>query len=122
MAHVVIADPDYSICQLLEQIVRLLGWTCDTAATGCDAWRLIENKKPDLVIAEVDLRWLSGPTLVRSMKLDPLLARTPVILLSSSHREDEAQSSGCTAFVAKPFYVDAFMQLVRSLAHSEKGD
>ena len=85
------------------------------------AWHLIENRHPGLVIAEVNLSKLNGTELVWSMKLNPFLSSIPVVLMGSLNREGEALSSGCTAFVAKPFYVDAFMELLRSLSAAETG-
>lgn len=115
MAHVVIADPDQSIRNLLKQIVGLLGWTCDLAASGEEAWRLIEKAekaRPDLVISEVELSKMSGIELVGAMKQHPFLFHIPVILMGPPHQKDDALAAGCAAFVAKPFYVEKLLQLL----------
>jgi|SRR5918992_5018223 two-component system chemotaxis sensor kinase CheA len=122
MAHIVIADPDQSIRKLLEQIVSLLGWTCDMAASGGEAWQLITKVQPDLVIAEVELSKMNGIELAWRMKHHPLLFHIPVILMGSPHQKDDALAAGCAAFVAKPFYVEKLLQLLPSLVPGDSLD
>jgi two-component system, chemotaxis family, chemotaxis protein CheY len=115
MAYIIIADPDQSIRKLLENIVRLLGWTCDMAASGGEAWQLIERAQSDLVIAEVELSKMSGIELACTMRHYPYLCHIPVLLMSSLHQKDDALAAGCAAFIAKPFYVEKLLQLLPSL-------
>jgi CheY-like chemotaxis protein len=102
MTHIVIADPDPSIRNLLKQVAGLLGWTCDLAASGGEAWQLIKKTQPDLVIAEVEMSKMSGSELVGTTKYHSFLFHIPVIVISSPHQKIDALAAGCAAFVAKP--------------------
>jgi CheY-like chemotaxis protein len=115
MTHIVIADPDSSIRNLLKQVVGLLGWTCDLAASGGEAWQLIKKTQPDLVIAEVEMSKMSGIELVGTMKYHSFLFHIPVIVISSPHQKIDALAAGWAAFVAKPFYVERLLLLLPSL-------
>jgi CheY-like chemotaxis protein len=115
VTHVLIAEPDHSIRELLREVVGLLGWTCDAVASGPDAWELLERSRPDLLITEVVLRKMSGVELVWCMKHHPSLHDIPVVFISSPHYWGAANLNSCDIFVAKPFHIDRLMELLTSL-------
>lgn len=112
MAHVVIVDDDEIMRGLVEQIVSMLGWTFSSAATGIQALRIIEREKPDLVVSDVGMPGMNGIDLLIAIKEDPNLSHIPVVLMSSIDREPEAREAGCGAFLAKPFTLEAMLQLL----------
>lgn len=115
MPHVLIAEPDYSIRQLLKQVVGLMGWTSDSVASGTEAWELMEKTRPDLLVSEIVLRKMSGVELAWCMKLHPLLSDIPIVFISSPHHWSSAHIVSYNVFVAKPFHVHALMQILASL-------
>ena len=112
MVHVVIADDDDIVRYLVEQIVSILGWTFDSAMNGMQAFCLIEGAMPALVISDVRMPGMNGIELLRAIKSNPRLYHIPVVLMSSGDMELEAREAGCSAFVAKPFSVDRFLQIL----------
>jgi DNA-binding response OmpR family regulator len=122
MTHVLIAEPDYSIRELLKQVIGLLGWTCDAVASGPEAWKILESKKTDLLITEVVLRKMSGMELVWCMRFHPSLYKVPVVFLGTPCNWGDAHHSSYDIFVAKPFHIDKLMQQLSSLVSAQSSD
>ena len=115
MSHIVIADDEPQIIDLLRNAIDSLGWTCDTASNGIDAMKKVEQALPDLVISDVNMPGMRGVDLVRNMKCNPQVAQIPTVLMSSPDVEAEAMASGCTAFIPKPFNIAELTQLLPKL-------
>ena len=119
MPHVIIADDDETMRYLVQQIVGSLGWTFDVAADGVEALEVMERAMPDLVITDVGMPRMNGIDLLLAIKGDPRFANVPVVIMSSINRELEAREAGCAAFIAKPFSVDALLDLLSQVLEGE---
>lgn len=119
MPHVVVADDSYEILYLVQHIVDTLGWTCDTATSGTEAWEMVQRLAPDLVISDINMPGMSGLDLTLGIKSNSLLSHTPVLLMSSPDQEGAARAAGCDAFIAKPFGGQTLIQLLLELAPPE---
>jgi DNA-binding response OmpR family regulator len=76
------------------------------AADGDRAWELIEQRRPDLVLLDVQMPGLSGLDLTRSIRAHPHLALTRVVLLTSKAQAGEVASgleAGADLYLTKPF-------------------
>ena len=87
-----------------------------TAADGEAGYRLVKQKKPDLVILDLMLPKLSGYEICRKMRLDGI--STPILMLTA--RGDEADrvlglDLGADDYVAKPFSLRELLARVRAL-------
>lgn len=115
MAHVVIADGDYGVLYLLQHLLRTLGWTYVSALDGIEAWNLVQQVIPDLVIADANLAGINGLELTQMIKRQPRLTNIPVVLLGPSQQEGLAVSVGAEAFISKPFGGQAILSLLPRL-------
>ena len=116
MAHVVIADNDAVICDLVKRIVIMVGWTCDVAFDGLQAMELVARLVPEVVITDVRMSGLDGIELLQAIKQDSRLSQIPVVVISAVDRRSEATASGAAAFLPKPFTLEALLQVLSRLA------
>jgi signal transduction histidine kinase len=91
-----------------DYLRRLLGqqWRVDTAADGLEAVRMAREFHPDVVITDVMMPDLDGFGLLRALRADVNLSRTPMIMLSARAGEEarlEGISAGADDYVVKPF-------------------
>ncbi len=103
---VLIVDDDFAIRRLLEVCLRTLPVAQFTVADGAGALEVLQREKIDLVVADLMMPSVSGFDLVRSMRADPALKHTPVILLSCLGNPElptEAEAAGVQAYFVKPF-------------------
>lgn len=118
--RVVIADDDADMRMLVEIAVRKAGLALAAVATdGDEAWQLIREHKPDLIVLDVSMPGMSGLDVCRLVRSDPSLADTPVLLLSagvSGASREAGTAAGADDFMPKPFSPRLLSEKLVSLA------
>jgi CheY-like chemotaxis protein len=74
--------------------------------------------RPGLVLLDIKLPKLDGHEVLRGIKADHSLRSIPVVMLTTSEREDEvaeAYRAGANSFVSKPVRFADFVQKVKSV-------
>lgn len=76
------------------------------AANGQEALDVLRNNWVDLVFADINMPVMDGIEMLARMKEDPVLARIPVIVVStdgSTSRMEQLAAKGVKAYLRKPF-------------------
>jgi class 3 adenylate cyclase len=109
------------------EIVRLRlesqGYRVATAADGVEALERMREFEPDLVLLDVMMPRLDGIEVVRTMRADPALCATPVILVTAkSDTRDviEGLDAGADDYLTKPFEHAALLARVRSMLRQKR--
>jgi CheY-like chemotaxis protein len=103
---VLIADDESSIRLLVHATIESDDYTVVEAADGAQAWALAQELKPSLVLLDVQMPGQSGLEVLRSIKADPGLQATRVILLTSKAQERDIEVgliAGADFYLTKPF-------------------
>jgi DNA-binding response OmpR family regulator len=103
---VLIADDESSIRLLVHATIESDDYAVVEAADGAQAWALTKELKPSLVLLDVQMPGQSGLEVLRSIKADPTLKATRVILLTSKAQEDDIEVgliAGADFYLTKPF-------------------
>ena len=121
----VVEDSPTQAAQLLF-LLEKAGYPVRSARDGVHALELAREHPPALVVTDVVMPRMDGYTLCRTLKADPELGDTPVILLTSlSSPQDVIEGLACGAdnFVRKPYESASLLARVeRSLADgAERG-
>lgn len=115
-ASIIAMDSDADIRELLRLHLSAAGYEVRLAADPVEASRLVLERAPDLLIADVTVPYMSGLEFVATLRADPTLPRFPVILLAT---EDENPDHTVHLYgyptLTKPMVVD---QLIASVAHA----
>lgn len=123
---VVCIDPDADNLELIRQVLEETGlYRVFGVRDGAAGMQEVREREPDVVIAEVDLPVVSGLDLVRRIKADAGLRRTPVIACTAGVMRGERQRcarAGCRAFVEKPFDIHGFRKVVARACGIEVSD
>ena len=107
-ARIFFVEDDEIIANVIEWRLNKLGYSvCGSAKNGVDAITLIKEKKPDLVLLDIELK---GP--MDGIEMGELLSsqtNIPFIYLTA-HTEDSilkrAKNTGSRGYVKKPFSDD----------------
>lgn len=78
----------------------------DTADSGEQALALLPRLRPDLVILDVMMPGLDGPTTLARMRADPALRSIPVVFMTAKAMPEEQArylSLGAAGVIPKPF-------------------
>lgn len=103
---VLIADDESSIRLLVHATIESDDYNVVEAADGAQAWALTKELKPSLVLLDVQMPGQSGLEVLRSIKADPSLKATRVILLTSKAQERDIEVgliAGADFYLTKPF-------------------
>ncbi len=77
-----------------------------------------EATRPGLVLLDLNLPKVDGHEVLKAVKADPKLRRIPVIVLTSSTREEDIVRSydlGVNTFITKPVRFEDFMKVVATI-------
>lgn len=94
------------------------------AANGKEAWEMMEQALPDIVVSDVMMPEMDGNELCRLIKQDKRTKRIPVILLTA-RQSTEQQKEGLTIaddYVTKPFHLELLILRMRKLVERNKVD
>jgi DNA-binding response OmpR family regulator len=103
---VVIADDEPSMRMLVHATIESDDYKVIEAGDGDQAWALIQQHKPSLVLLDVQMPGRSGLEVLRSIRAHPDLGRTRVILLTAIDRETDVEAglmAGADFYLTKPF-------------------
>lgn len=73
-------------------------------------------QRPGLVVLDINMPKLNGFEVLEAMKADPHLRAMPVVMLTTSDREDDIIRSfadGACSYIRKPMNLDQFVQSVK---------
>jgi two-component system cell cycle response regulator DivK len=76
------------------------------------------EKRPDLILMDIQLPKISGLEAIRRIRADASMAATPIIAITSfalSGDEQKAKEAGATAYLAKPYSPFDLLKLIRKL-------
>jgi DNA-binding response OmpR family regulator len=116
MSRILIIDDEPALLRGLADNLKRELHDVLTATDGESGYRLIKEKKPDLVILDLMLPKLSGYEVCRQMRAEGLT--TPVLMLTARGEETDrvvGLDMGADDYVTKPFSVRELLARVRAL-------
>lgn len=103
--HVLVVDDDPIIRQLIQRSLQTQGCLVTIAGTATEAIALALAQPPDIILLDVMLPDIDGIELCRRVRIEPLLAEVPVIMITSLSGPDARLHSlevGADDFITKP--------------------
>jgi CheY-like chemotaxis protein len=103
---VVIADDESSMRLLVHATIESDDYNVLEASDGTEAWAMVKEHRPALVLLDVQMPGRSGLDVLRLIKADPTLEATRVILLTAKAQEadiEEGLIAGADFYLTKPF-------------------
>jgi two-component system OmpR family response regulator len=113
---ILIVDDEAGVRELLGDALRIAGFETSTAADGMSALTAIRNKKPDLLIIDINMPLMDGFELVERLRSTG--DNTPALMLSA--RADRADVTrgltlGADDYVTKPFGLEELLLRVKAI-------
>lgn len=115
---VLIAEDEAPLRLLLEQSLEELedlGVEVLLAANGGEAFAIVQRERPDVVLLDVMMPVMNGFDVCKSIKRDPTLRGTFVLILTAKGQELDritGQEVGADCYMTKPFDPDAVLRIV----------
>ena len=110
---ILIVDDEASILESLQEILEHEGYAVVVAANGKQALAEVERARPSLVLTDLMMPQLNGLQLLEALRARPELEGLPVVLMSAVHAPPVRATQLWTAFLGKPFEIDALLEVIR---------
>ncbi len=118
MARLIVAEDSAHMLRLLEMTLRKGHHTWTACPDGAAALAAAGRETPDLFILDVIMPVMDGLTALQELKANPATSGIPVIMLTArgqSLTREQAQQSGASLFLTKPFSPTELLSSIESL-------
>jgi len=117
LPYVLVVDDSLSARKSLAQFVEDLGLQVRTARDGMEAVSLIDARKPDLILVDMEMPRMNGLELTGHIRASSITQDMPVIMITSrstdKHRK-AAMDKGVDHYMVKPFAEDELANHISS--------
>ncbi|MGY6631137.1 MAG: response regulator [Wenzhouxiangella sp.] len=116
-------DPDIQAIAVMA-LETVAGMTVKACSSGAEALAAAEGFAPDLIVLDVMMPGMDGPTTLTALRDLPSLIDTPVIFVTAKTQSDEIQrlkALGARGVITKPFDPMTLGQRLEALAAQPPG-
>jgi two-component system cell cycle response regulator len=112
LARILIIEDNPANVELMAFLLTAYGHSAASAPDGPRGLAAARAQVPDLVACDVNLPGMSGYEVVAALKLDPRLARVPVLAvtaLAMAGDRERVLNAGFDGYISKPIEPDSFV-------------
>jgi two-component system chemotaxis response regulator CheY len=116
---VLIIDPKEVATPVLKRMLGELGIVqIESVTNGVDALAKLQEARPTLVMTDWAMEPMRGDELLRAMRADPMLADTPVMVVTAEPTPTqffEAMDAGVKAYAVAPFPIHVLAAKIEAM-------
>lgn len=109
---ILIVDDEASIVESLQEILEHEGFDVRVAANGKQALAQLAEALPSVLLTDFMMPVMNGLQLMEAVRERPELRALPIILMSAVHLQPARSRQLWTAFLGKPFEIDALLNVI----------
>ena len=118
MSLILIVEDNEKNMKLVRDVLQAKGYATIEAGTGEDGVRLAGERKPDLVLMDIQLPGISGIEALRQLRASRETAGIPAIAVTASVMQQDRKQiteAGFDAYIGKPINLKEFLDTVRTM-------
>ena len=122
--NVLIAEDSRIQAKILQKRLTDAGHTVRWAENGADALKLARERRPDIIISDIEMPVMTGYEFCKAVKTDPALQSVPLILMSTLADPIDiirGLDAGADNYVTKPYDPDYLLGRMQSLLATPLG-
>jgi two-component system, cell cycle response regulator DivK len=107
--------------KLVRDVLQARGYQTVETETGEEGVRVAREKRPALVLRDIQLPGIDGVETFRQLRADPVTRAIPVIAVTASamtHSRQQIMAAGFDGYQTKPIAVKEFLEVVRQVLDS----
>ncbi len=115
---ILVCDDEPHIVHVVAAKLRNAGFEVLTASDGAEALSAAQQHRPDLVITDYQMPFMSGLELCTKLREDKVLCNTPAIMLTArgfSLGDGVLECTNVRRLLAKPFSPRAVLEAVKEI-------
>ena len=116
MGTILIVEDNAKNLKLVRDVLQVKGYATLEATSAEDGIRLATDRKPDLVLMDIQLPGMNGIDALRVLRGNADTASIPVIAVTASVMQQDRKlimDAGFDAYVGKPINLKEFPEAVR---------
>src|SRR4051812_18835246 len=129
LRKMLVVDDSLLLHKMYELVLRRYvtqGTTVIHAYDGAEALALLgRHADIDLILLDVNMPTMDGLEFLRQRRPDPVLARIPVIVISTEGKDQDTQlamSEGAVDYITKPFDPARLHSKIEAIAGKDSGE
>jgi len=118
MSLILIVEDNEKNLKLVRDVLQVKGYETIEAGTAEDGLKLAAERRPDLVLMDIQLPGMNGIDALRMLRGDPATARIPVAAVTASVMQQDRRmitEAGFDAYIGKPINLREFIETMRTL-------
>lgn len=104
---ILVVDDYKTMIRIIKNLLKQLGFEdVDEAMDGSEALRKMQERKYGLVISDWNMEPMTGYELLREVRSDDAIAKTPFIMVTAESKTENviaAKKAGVDNYIIKPF-------------------
>ena len=120
-AHILVIDDNPMNIELVEYVLSSAGFEVRTADSAEQGFARIAERRPDLILMDIQMPGLDGLEMTRRLKADESLRGMVVVAFTAyamKGDEERMKEAGCDGYLAKPVNVKTLAEQMRGFLKS----
>ena len=116
MSLVLIVEDNERNLKLVRDVLQVKGYTTLEAGTAEEGIKLAGERKPDLILMDIQLPGMNGIDALKVLRSDPATAKIPVVAVTASVMQQDRKlitEAGFDGYVGKPISIKEFLGAVQ---------
>ena len=123
MSLILIVEDNEKNLKLVRDVLQVKGYETLDAGTAEDGLKIARERKPDLILMDIQLPGMNGIDALKALRADPGTAGIPVVAITASvMQQDRAQivNAGFDGFIEKPVNLKNLFDTVQQAVQKGK--
>ncbi len=120
---VMVVDDSLTVRRVTSRLLRRQNMEVLTAKDGVEALTLLDERRPDVLLLDIEMPRMDGYELTRHVRRSPRLRDLPIIMITSrtgeKHRE-HARSLGVNRYLGKPYQESELLGEISSVLKEQQ--
>ena len=116
---VLVVDEYNTMVRIIRNLLQQLGFTdVDDASDGAAAIAKMRTKRYGLVISDWNMAPMTGYELLRQVRADPAIGKTPFIMVTAESKTENviaAKRAGVDNYIVKPFNAQTLQHKIQAV-------
>jgi two-component system chemotaxis response regulator CheY len=116
---VLVVDDYNTMIRIIRNLLKQIGFSdIDDAADGSAALARMREKKYGLVISDWNMEPMTGYELLKEVRADPGLSKTPFIMVTAESKTENviaAKKAGVNNYIVKPFNAQTLQSKIEAV-------
>jgi two-component system chemotaxis response regulator CheY len=116
---ILVVDDYKTMLRIIRNLLKQIDFNnIEEATDGCMALKMLKDKRYGVVISDWNMQPMTGLELLRAVRGDGELSRTPFIMITAESKTENvvaAKAAGVNNYIVKPFNAETLNQKIESV-------